>query len=96
MSHTGTRDDMEAADRDFIRAIQYISASCRLHDWSDDDVTESKLRRLARSYSERAMGLVLEGVADAIRDDVGPRGWAGERGSFRPARSAEGKGPAGW
>ena len=75
---------MEAADRDFCRGIQYLAAARRLEDWSCDDVTDSKLRKLAAVYRTRANGLLM-GVGDDARHAASPHGQTG-LGSFRPVR----------
>jgi len=74
---------MEAADRDFCRGIQYLAAALRLEDWSCDDVTDSKLRRLASTYRDRAYGLLM-GVGEADR--------AGDTASLSQARVRRGPG----
>lgn len=57
---------MEAATIEFIRGLRYTCASVRCRTWAGDGLTESRLQRLADTYSERGCSLMLgEEVATA-------------------------------
>lgn len=49
---------MEVATADFVRGIRYLEAARRCETWSGDDLTEGKLRKLARCYRRRAATLL--------------------------------------
>jgi hypothetical protein len=54
------------ADQDFTRGLRYLEAARRCERWCGDDLTESRLARLATVYRERGQALMIKMGAPAL------------------------------
>jgi hypothetical protein len=59
------------ADQDFTRGLRYLEAARRCERWCGDDLTESRLARLATEYRARANVLMMKAGAPTLATGIG-------------------------